>query len=157
MGGPRPPVLTLRTPHPNEASALSDLCLRSKAVWGYDEAFLRDCRDELAVTGESMRASHIQVAEIDGALAAVAQLTVNSDTADLDKLFVDPNRLRSGAGRALFAWATAIARQSGAKTLLIASDPGAADFYRRMGAVDGGLVPSGSVQGRFIPRLKLML
>src|SRR5579859_2081735 len=141
-------MLMLRPPHPDEAPALTDLCLRSKAVWGYDEAFLHACRAELAITPESIRMSHVQVAEIDGALAAVAQLTVTGEEAELDKLFVDPARLRSGAGRALFRWAVSTARGSGAQALLIASDPGAAAFYRRVGAIDDGVVPSGSVPGR---------
>jgi N-acetylglutamate synthase-like GNAT family acetyltransferase len=157
VGGARPPTLTLRVARPEEASALSDLCLRSKAVWDYDEAFLDACRDELTVTPESMSASLVQVAEIDGSVVAVVQLAVNGNIAELDKLFVDPQCLRAGAGRALFAWAAATARQLGAKSLVIASDPGATDFYRRMGAVDDGWVPSGSVPGRFIPRLMVLL
>jgi hypothetical protein len=34
----------LRAPRLDELEALSDLCLRSKAVWGYDAAFLEACR-----------------------------------------------------------------------------------------------------------------
>ena len=34
-------MLTLRTPGPDEAAALTELCLRSKAVWGYDAQFMK--------------------------------------------------------------------------------------------------------------------
>jgi hypothetical protein len=38
--------LTIRAPRADELSRLSDLCFRSKAVWGYDAAFTEACRDE---------------------------------------------------------------------------------------------------------------
>jgi len=41
--------------------------------------------------------------------------------------------------------------------LVIDADPDAADFYRRMGAVDAGSVASGSISGRVIPRLTIEL
>ena len=40
--------LTIRPPTVDELSGLSDLCFRSKAVWGYDEEFMEACRGELS-------------------------------------------------------------------------------------------------------------
>ena len=136
---------------------LTGLCLRSKAAWGYDEAFIAACRDELTLTCAIMRSSHLQVAETGGRLVGVAQLTVNEGLADLEKLFIEPFRLRSGVGSMLFAWAVATARALGAARLTIVADPNAAGFYRSMGAVDDGTVPSGSIPGRLLPRLTLRL
>jgi hypothetical protein len=42
-------------------------------------------------------------------------------------------------------------------TMVIEADPDAVGFYRRLGAVDYGTAPSGSIPGRLIPRLKLRL
>jgi hypothetical protein len=98
-------MITLRTPRPDEAAILTELCLRSKAVWGYDEEFMLACRNELTLTRSAMQSSHLKVAEIDGDLVGMAQVSVRSDIAELDKLFVEPTRLRSGSGRALFVWA----------------------------------------------------
>jgi GNAT superfamily N-acetyltransferase len=150
-------MLALRPARPEEGAALTELCLRSKAVWGYDDAFMAACRKELTVTPASIRASRVQVAEIDGRLAGLAEVKSGGDTAQLEKLFVDPAMLRAGTGRKLFDWAKATARTAGATALVIEADPGAAEFYRRMGAVDDGLVPSGSIPGRLIPRLNLRL
>jgi GNAT superfamily N-acetyltransferase len=86
----------------------------------------------------------------------VAQVTLNDCGAELDKLFVEPPWLRSGAGRRLFGWAKEIASEAGAVTLVIEADPDAAGFYRRMGAIDDGFAP-GSIAGRLIPKLKLLL
>ena len=43
-------MLALRPARPEEAPALTELCLRSKAVWGYDAAFMQACRRELTMT-----------------------------------------------------------------------------------------------------------
>jgi len=150
-------MFRLRTPRYDEAAILTELCLRSKAAWGYDEEFMQACRAELTLTASIMRSSCLKVAEIGGHLVGVAQVTVNGELAELDKLFVEPTRLRSGAGKALFNWAMTMARDGGAVTMVIDADPDAAGFYRRMGAVDDGTAPSGSIPGRLLPRLKVRL
>jgi GNAT superfamily N-acetyltransferase len=150
-------MLTLRTPRPDEVKALTELCLRSKAVWGYDEHFMEACRDELTITAEKMKSSDFQVAESDGRVVGVAQITLKGKVAELSSLFVEPTRLRCGAGRQLFDWAKKTARSAGAAHLVIEADPYAAGFYRRMGAIDAGTVPSGSIPGRMLPVLKLTL
>lgn len=150
-------MLRLRTPQLHELPALTALCLRSKAVWGYDDAFMTACRAELTLTPHDLATSHLQVAELDGGIAGIAQVTLEGDAAHLEKLFVETDVLRTGAGRQLFVWASTAARELGARTLVIDSDPGAAAFYRRMGAVDDGVVASGSIPGRWLPRLVLAL
>lgn len=150
-------MLTLRCPRADEVAMLTELCLRSKAVWGYNRDFMDACRDELTITPSTLRSSHLKVAEGAGIVIGVAQVTVKGDVAELDKLFIEPTSLRSGAGRALFNWAKDLARATGAATMVVDSDPSASEFYRRMGAVDDGVANSGSIAGRHIPRLKLQL
>ena len=150
-------MLTLRLPKPDEAPALTVLCLRSKAVWGYDKAFMDACRDELTLTLAEIRSTYVQVAESDGQVIGVVQVSMKGKVAELTKLFVEPSRLCAGTGRVLFEWAITAARKAGATTLVIEADPRAAGFYHRMGAVDDGTAPSGSITGRSIPKLKLAL
>jgi GNAT superfamily N-acetyltransferase len=150
-------ALAIRPPTIDELVNLSDLCFRSKAVWGYDEAFMEACRGELSFGLRDLELTSIAVAEHDGALVGVAQLKVVDDEADLLKLFVEPSVLRSGTGKALLAWATDRAKKLGAKRLTIEADPDAAPFYRRMGAYDVGQAPSGSVPGRMLPKLAMDL
>jgi GNAT superfamily N-acetyltransferase len=136
---------------------LTELCLRSKALWGYDNEFMQACRDELTLTASMMQSSCFKVAEIEGHVIGVAQVTVKGELAKLDKVFVEPTRLRSGAGKALFEWAANVARRAGALTMVVEADPNAAGFYRRMGAIDDGTAPSGSIPGRLLPKLQLRL
>lgn len=150
-------MLILRAARIDELEALTALCLRSKAVWGYGQAFMDACRSKLTLTALDLNETDVQVAERDGVLTGVAQISVDGAQADLEKLFVEPAVLRSGVGRALFEWAAAAARARGATSLIIDADPDAAPFYRRMGARDAGVAPSGSIPGRMLPRLKLNL
>ncbi|OKO66983.1 GNAT family N-acetyltransferase [Bradyrhizobium sp. AS23.2] len=132
---------------------LSALCRRSKAVWGYDNDFMKACHSELTIEPCELRSSSIAVAEENGSILGVAQIKVIGSEADLLKLFVEPTMLRCGVGMKLFHWATSEATAMGADRMVIEADPDAAPFYRRMGAKDCGLAPSGSIPGRALPKL----
>jgi len=149
--------LTIRTPTIDELPDLSDLCFRSKAVWGYDAAFMEACRAELSLEARDLHSTSIAVADDDGKPIGVAQVQVAGDEAVLLKLFVEPDALRTGVGRALLAWATDISKRMGATQLTIEADPDAAPFYRRMGAHNVGQAPSGSIPGRMLPKLAIDL
>lgn len=147
----------MRAPNPDEAELLTDLCFRSKAVWGYDAEFMQACRAELTLRPADLARDRFRVATIDGEIVGVVQIVIAGDEAELAKLFVEPGTIGTGVGKALFTWAADEARARGAMRLWIEADPGAAAFYRRMGATEAGLVPSGSIAGRFLPRLQFDL
>lgn len=149
------PTTILRPPVEAECAALSELCLRSKAVWGYDRAFLEACREALSIRPADLATGLLQVAEVEGDIAGVVQLTAENGEFHLDKLFIDPAFQKHGLGRTLMGWAATRARENGVRRLIIEADPGAAPFYRRMGAIDIGQAPSGSIPGRFLPLLAL--
>ena len=151
------PDIALRAAQPEEAGCLTELCLRSKAHWGYDEAFMAACRAELTVTPNAAAAPLLRVATVDGGLAAVAELGREDGVWFLDKLFVDPRFMGLGLGRQLLNWATKTAAAHGASSLEIAADPDAVPFYEHHGARRIGEEPSGSVPGRMLPLLELTL
>src|SRR5262249_14528565 len=150
-----PPMI--RAPTIEELASLSELCLRSKAVWGYNAEFLEACQSELSFDESDMQLTSLAVAEHGGKLVGVAQVRVSGSDADLLKLFVEPGDLRRGVGRTLLAWAISVAREKGATRLIIDSDPGAVPFYRRMGACEIGQAPSASIPGRMLPQLAIKL
>jgi GNAT superfamily N-acetyltransferase len=149
--------MKLRPPEPHELPLLSALCLRSKAVWGYDEAFLESCRAELTIRVEELESTPLCVAEHNGAIVGVAQIMLDGAVADLQKLFIEPDAIGHGVGRSLFAWVVSTAKELGARHLTIDADPGAVGFYKRMGAAEQGSAPSGSIPGRMLPRLQIDL
>src|SRR3990170_3273189 len=111
--------MELRPARPEEARLLSNLALRSKGHWGYNDAFLAACRHELTIRRGEMASRHVTVAEVDGVVAG--HYTI--DGAALGQLFVDPAHIGHGVGRALWTHAVDAARKLGIDTLSIDSDP----------------------------------
>lgn len=150
-------TLTIRAPRPDEAAALTDLCLRSKASWGYDDAFMTASRASLTVTPERIAAGPCWVAAEEGRLRGVASLVSTELGWKLDLLFIEPDLKRAGIGRALLDRAVGHLRTIGAAQLVIQSDPYAEGFYLRYGAERIGELESDSVPGRMLPLLAFRL
>lgn len=135
-----------------EAASLTPLCVRSKAHWGYDAAFMKLSAAALTVSEDDIAAGRVLVAVDDaGRVIGMACVLTEGDTADLDALFVDPPAIGSGAGRALFDAAVIVARRHGARRMTILADPNAAAFYERMGARYLRHAPSDAIPGRTLP------
>ena len=148
---------TLRPLRLEDLDKASALCLRSKAYWGYDAAFMAACVEELTLTETDLTEDAVAGLEDTQGLAGVAHVYLEADGCYLDKLFVDTDRMGRGYGKHLFGWAVEAARELGAHELIIEADPGAAPFYERLGCIRAGEAPSGSVAGRVLPRFVFSL
>lgn len=151
-------AMKIRAARPDEADLLTDLCMRSKASWGYDDAFMAASREVLTLTPQRIAGGHVWVAEeAGGAILGVTAIVPDGADQELDLLFVDPTAHRGGVGRFLLLHAVEQARLAGAKELLIAADVNAAGFYERCGAVRIGEIPSDAIPGRMLPVLSITL
>ena len=150
--------LVLRPARPGEEEALSQLCLKSKAYWGYDAAFMAAVSPYLKITSEAIAAGYTTVAEReDGTLLGVCQIEPGSTKGNLDLLFVSPDAIGTGAGRALFEDAADKLRSAGDTVMTILSDPYAAPAYIHMGARRVAMRPSDVFKGRELPWLEMDL
>src|ERR1700730_16713337 len=113
----------LRDARHDELASLSQLCLRAKAMWGYDNAFMAACRAELTLQPAELQSTHLQVAVADEAAVGLVQIGIVAKEAHLLKLFVEPRRVRTGIGRLLLDWAIERARSLGALQMIIEADP----------------------------------
>jgi N-acetylglutamate synthase-like GNAT family acetyltransferase len=141
-----------------EGAALSDLSMRSKQSNGYDDAFMDACRDELAVTPERLRADEYWVADADG-ICGCASLSINHDKkiGVVHSFFVEPNLRGSGIGKLLWQKLHERAQTHGFEALVLDADPNAEEFYQNIGFVKVKDTPSGSIEGRLIPYMRLDL
>ncbi len=130
----------------DDCAALSALAFASKAHWGYDDAFMEACRDELTIRPVELDCARLRVAV---ATKIVGFHGIKGD--ELEWMFVDPAAMGRGIGAALLADALEVARATGIETLRIAADPNAAAFYERLGARRIGETPSASIPGRVLP------
>jgi len=159
----------IRAARPEEAPELGWLAVRSKAHWGYDEAFMNACLDELTIPADQVVVRRIQVAVSEeaagegdraatrGRILGFGTIEGEPPAGELGMLFVDPEFIGHGVGSALFSQLTAMANGLGFRRLTIAADPNAEPFYLAKGAVRIGSVPSGSLPGRSLPLLALAL
>ncbi|MGA5200311.1 GNAT family N-acetyltransferase [Streptomyces variegatus] len=143
----------IRPARVTEAGILTDLALRSKAHWGYDAEFLEACRDELTVAANEVTRRRAMVADRDGRILGFTTLEGEPSTGVLGMMFVDPQAIGQGIGRLLFEHTIAVGRDLGFTQVTIDADPNAEPFYRAMGAVRIGDVPSGSIAGRVLPQM----
>jgi len=164
----------IRAARPEEAPELSALAVRSKAHWGYGEAFMEACREELVIPADQVtrRRTYVAVSNTGvqdeavvapdpvpapGRILAFGTIEGDPPAGELGMLFVEPGFIGRGVGGALFAHLAATATELGFHRLTIASDPNAEPFYLSKGAVRIGAVPSGSIPGRTLPLLALAL
>lgn len=152
--------ISIRPARTEEAADLSALCIRSKAHWGYDAVFLKECETELSVTPERIARGRVLVAENESGvllgMAAAEPFDANG-TFDLALLFIEPKAIRQRVGEQLFAAIAAHVAREGARTIRIEADPFAAGFYERLGARHIGEVPSATRAGRMLPLFEFAL
>lgn len=137
---------------------LTALALRSKAYWGYDEAFMKACVDELTVTAEELERHPAYVVESEGRPLGFYTLGRRSEEeCELDYLFVEPEAIGRGLGGRLLHHAVDTARTLGYRRMIIEGDPHAEGFYRARGGELVGAAPSASIPGRELPVFRIDL
>ena len=151
--------ILIRPARTGEGTILTDICLRAKAHWGYDSAFMTAAARLLRIREGEIGAGHVLAAlrgEHPIGVAAIVPLR-RAGRFELSHLFVAPQTMRLGIGRALFRAAADLAAQQGATHIAILSDPNAAAFYQKLGARRCGEAPSDVERGRMLPLFELII
>jgi len=144
-------VELIRDAAPDEREALEALQLRSSLVWEEYRADLVAHPDAIEIPSEQM--ARVRVAEAGGrALGFSLVLQADGGACELEGLFVEPDLMRGGVGRALIADAAERARVERADRIEVTANPRALGFYERL-----GFRGSGTVQTRFGPGLRMSL
>ena len=150
-------ALTFHRARPEEAAALTELALRSKAHWGYDAEFIEDCRVALTIGPAEVEKAPYFMLQENGIVVGFYGLTTLATAIELSFLFVEPGSIGRGHGRRLFRHAVVTAREAGGQHLLIQSDPNAEGFYTAMGAERIGELPSPVRKERALPLFRYSL
>jgi GNAT superfamily N-acetyltransferase len=125
--GRQSPELLIRPAAASEAAQLTALVMRSKAYWGYTAEFLRQAAPELTVSEQDIAEGKVSVAERDERPVGISVLDL-AEPPELAALFVEPDVIGTGVGRALLAHELERARAAGVDSVLIESDPNAEPF-----------------------------
>ena len=142
----------IRDAVPADLAALRDIYRRASLSNEGDRVTLLANPDALEFPGLGGDDRRTRVATADGRVAGFATSVPAGDVVELDDLFVDPGRMRQGAGRALVLDAVAIARELGAGRVEVTANPHALVFYGK-----AGFISDHEVQTRFGPGLRMYI
>lgn len=132
MSGPADTGLTIRIARAGEWQALHEIqCRASLALDEYREQLLAH-PEAIELPFEQVENGSVMVAELDGRLAGLAAVLIESDHAELDGLFVEPDLWGMGIGTALVAAAVHEARRQGL-AMMVTAGVSARGFYEKCG------------------------
>lgn len=146
-------VLVIRDASPEDLTALRDIFRRSSLSNPGDRSALLAHPDalEFSPPADSDGRSRVAIAE-DGRVVGFATPVIARGVIELEDLFVDPDWMGRGVGRALVADVVEIARNGGIRSIEVTANPHAMAFYERTGFVAGD-----EVETRFGPACRMRL
>ncbi|HEY3662329.1 MAG TPA: GNAT family N-acetyltransferase [Chthoniobacterales bacterium] len=127
---------------PDDASILSAIAWAAKALWGYPSHWMEQWREQLTITPEFIARHDTFIGLLEQQPVGFHALVERQDAINLEHLWVAPEKIRQGIGRALFQHAVQQATVRQAVRLTIEADPHAEPFYLRMGARRVGVIVS---------------
>jgi N-acetylglutamate synthase-like GNAT family acetyltransferase len=149
-------LLKIRRASTEDHAALTRLAHDAKRHWGYPEHWIKHWEAALTITPQYLEANHVFLSEDGDNILGFYALVLNQDRAELDHMWVSPDHMGSGVGKALFVHAMRAAKGQNISEVEILSDPNAEDFYKKMGAYRTGESASEiDGQPRVLPRLAI--
>jgi N-acetylglutamate synthase-like GNAT family acetyltransferase len=136
----------------DDAPALRELFRRSSLSNEGDRANLLAHPDALALADLAVDENRVRVAVVDDRIVGFATMLVTGKVGELDDLFVDPDWMEQGVGRALVLDAIANARDHGLTRIEVTANGHALAFYQKVGFVSDGIT-----QTRFGPGHRMHL
>ena len=122
-----------------DTTALSALYRRSSLSNEGDRENLLAHQDALKLSVAPVVEQRVRVAVVDDRIVGFATVLVTESVGELEDLFVDPDWMRRGIGRALVCDAVARARECGVTRIEVTANGHALDFYESVGFVLAGL------------------
>jgi len=138
-----------------DAEVLTEIAVKSKAYWGYENDQVESWREDLTVTPKMFDESNIYKYIVDNQIGGFYILErANIRTSFLNFLFISPDYIKQGIGHQLLQHAVAYCKDGGSAILNVLSDPNAASFYAKYG-FEVIAQRESSIPGRFLPEMEL--
>ena len=119
-----------------DVAELADLHRRSSLVYDDTRDALLSRPELFGVSAVALDDGHVRILVRRGRIIGFATLLPGEDgSGELDDLFVDPDYLRQGFGRALIDDAKASAQKCGALRIEVTANANSAAIYRKLGFV----------------------
>ena len=118
---------------PEDAESLTRVAFAAKRHWGYPERWILRWTESLTIAPEFVRDNEVYVATDGERIVGFYALVGEAPQVDLEHLWVLPETMGTGVGRALFDHTLRMAAATGAAAVRIEADPHAEGFYECMG------------------------
>jgi len=146
--------IQIRRAMPEEAAVLTEIAHAAKRHWGYPENWIEHWQGDLTITRDFISNHEVYVAVTDKEIAGCCALVVKDSQAELEHMWIRPQYMGAGYGKALFVHVMQRAVTLSAPAVELSADPNAEGFYKHMGATRIGEVRS-EIEGqpRVLPRM----
>jgi len=126
-------AVTIRSATADDVTALADVYRRASMANKGDRPLYAEHPELLDWPGDGAREGRTRVAVADGRPVGFATLSFADARADLEDLFVDPDWMRHGIGRALVEDIADVAQLAGWDAIEVDANPHALAFYTDVG------------------------
>ena len=151
-------MIEIRRARPDEAETLTALAQAAKRHWNYPPEWIDSWKSDLTLTPEFIANNEVFVAIVDDSIAGCCALVESESLVELEHMWIYPEQMGQGVGRALFEHTARRAVELGFSELELSADPNAEPFYQRMGATRIGDVPADMFgEARVLPRMRVAL
>lgn len=134
--------MVIRPAKPDEAAMLSEIAMEAKRYWDYPPEVMDSWHSTLTLDAMQIDLHPPYVAQVDNEVVGFYQIIADGEWMELEHMWVRPQNMRQGIGKALIAHAITQAKQRGAMKMRIDADPNATAFYLSCGAYRIGEVPA---------------
>jgi len=150
--------IQIRRAQPEEADLLTEIAHAAKRHWGYPENWIQHWKADLTITSEFIAKNEMYVALNGEEIVGCCAIAFNESVAELEHMWIRPEHIGTGVGRALFLQVKERAANLKIPALEISADPNAEGFYKRMGAARIGEARS-EIEGepRVLPRMSVAI
>ena len=135
----------------SDAEILTDLTLKSKSYWKYGDKQIEKWRDDLTISTKYISKSEVyNLTVMNKILAYYSYFSLDNERVKLDNMFVHPDFIGQGYGKALINDFMIRAKNSGYNRVELEADPIAEEFYKKLGFRVTGKTET-SIENRFLP------
>ncbi|MBS1709884.1 MAG: GNAT family N-acetyltransferase [Armatimonadetes bacterium] len=135
----RVPPVTVRLASASDQARVDEIMLAASMTNINDREWVLANRDMVYVPSDQIADGQVVVATESGVVTGFAVLVpLDSSSFELDGLFVHPDQMRRGVGRALVEHVCHVARCLGGMELLVTGNQAATDFFLKCGFFETG-------------------
>lgn len=125
--------MEIRRANPDDTNRLREVAIAAKRHWGFSDDWMSEWASRLTLTPEYVRDYEVYAACIGSEIIGFSAIVLDERVCILDHIWVVPEHMRQGIGRALFAHARQRAVALGAERMEWDAEPDAVGFYERLG------------------------